>query len=222
MRVGHACLHGVFALLPICTLASAAALGVGTAITARAEAYAGSSDSYEVHLAGLLISALLQPATASAQIVHLCHRLCHTLWRIVMLLLQAVAQYHCDTCLDRCCEAKLARLRPVLSSALQTLCRDNQADVQEGLVNFFPALLAQLPCSSRACFFQTLTQSLSLECATWRCRIGLATQLGALARLEVQSEFWCCGFLKRKCAQSHSHHACAWFVVCACRKADQA
>lgn len=82
LKVGHACLHGVLALLPVCALASASALGVGTAMKARAGAYAGSSDSYEVHLAGLLISALLQLATASAHVVHLCHRLCHTLWRI--------------------------------------------------------------------------------------------------------------------------------------------
>jgi len=72
-----------------------------------------------------------------------------------------------------------------LPFTLQELCRDKHADVQEGLVNFFPALLAKLPCQSRASFFQTLTQSLSLECATWRCRIGLATQLGSLASLEV-------------------------------------
>lgn len=72
-----------------------------------------------------------------------------------------------------------------LPFTLQELCRDKHADVQEGLVNFFPALLANLPCKSRASFFQTLTQSLSLECATWRCRIGLATQLGSLASLEV-------------------------------------
>ncbi len=68
---------------------------------------------------------------------------------------------------------------------MQGLCRDKQADVQEGLVHFFPALLRQLPCASRSSFFQTLTQSLSLDCATWRCRIGLAEQLGSLASLEV-------------------------------------
>ena len=68
---------------------------------------------------------------------------------------------------------------------MQDLCRDKQADVQEGLVYFFPTLLQQLPHTARASFFQTLTQSLSLESATWRCRIGLADQLGSLAALEV-------------------------------------
>ena len=69
---------------------------------------------------------------------------------------------------------------------LQGLCHDKQADVQEGLVQFFPALLQHLPHSARASFFQTLTQSLFLESATWRCRIGLADQLHTLAALEVR------------------------------------
>ena len=69
---------------------------------------------------------------------------------------------------------------------LQSLCHDKQADVQEGLVQFFPALLQHLPHTARASFFQTLTQSLSLESATWRCRIGLADQLHTLAALEVR------------------------------------
>ena len=68
---------------------------------------------------------------------------------------------------------------------LQDLCRDKHADVQEGLVHFFPALLAHLPSTTRSSFFQSLILSLSLDCATWRCRIGLATQLGSLATLEV-------------------------------------
>ena len=69
---------------------------------------------------------------------------------------------------------------------VQDLCHDKQADVQEGLVQFFPALLQHLPHTARASFFQTLTQSLSLDSATWRCRIGLADQLHTLAALEVQ------------------------------------
>lgn len=71
-----------------------------------------------------------------------------------------------------------------LGAAVQDVCRDTQEDVQEGLVHFFPALLAQLPSTSRSSFFQTLIQSLSLDCARWRCRIGLAEQLGALAKLQ--------------------------------------
>ena len=72
---------------------------------------------------------------------------------------------------------------------MQDLCRDRQADVQEGLVHFFPALLQQLPHTARPSLFQTLTQSLSLDSATWRCRIGLADQLASLAALEVLACF---------------------------------
>lgn len=71
---------------------------------------------------------------------------------------------------------------------VQGLCLDKQADVQEGLVQFFPALLEHLPHTARVSFFQTLTQSLSLESATWRCRIGLADQLHTLAALEVRPQ----------------------------------
>lgn len=71
---------------------------------------------------------------------------------------------------------------------VQDLCHDKQADVQEGLVQFFPALLQHLPHTARAAFFQTLTQSLSLDSATWRCRIGLADQLHTLAALEVKPQ----------------------------------
>ncbi|KAL3137768.1 hypothetical protein ABBQ38_005030 [Trebouxia sp. C0009 RCD-2024] len=71
-----------------------------------------------------------------------------------------------------------------LGSTIQDLCHDTQADVQEGLVHFFPALLQHLPHAARASFFQTLTQSLSLKSATWRCRIGLADQLDSLSALQ--------------------------------------
>ena len=72
---------------------------------------------------------------------------------------------------------------------MQEICRDMQEDVQEGLVHFFPALLEQLPPHSRSVFFETLVQCLCLESARWRCRIGLAEQLGALARLQVCLHF---------------------------------
>lgn len=81
---------------------------------------------------------------------------------------------------------------------LQDLCQDNQADVQEGFVHFFPALLQHLPHTARASFFQTLTQSLSLKSATWRCRIGLADQLDSLSALEVRQPIFCL----------HGHPAC--------------
>lgn len=80
---------------------------------------------------------------------------------------------------------------------VQDLCHDNQADVQEGLVHFFPALLQHLPHTARASFFQTLTQSLSLESSTWRCRIGLADQLDSLSALEV----------RQLIDSLHGHHA---------------
>ena len=88
---------------------------------------------------------------------------------------------------------------------VQDLCHDKQADVQEGLVQFFPALLQHLPHTARASFFHTLTQSLSLDSATWRCRIGLADQLHTLAALEVTPHPFS---LQGLCAVLHASAAC--------------
>lgn len=68
---------------------------------------------------------------------------------------------------------------------LQELCCEKHPEVQEGFVHFFPALLSQLPPSEQPALFQLLNWHLSREAASWRCRIGLAQQVGKLAEMQV-------------------------------------